>query len=504
MTDMIEQLEEPESETEPDDVLAKLDVTVIDGVGDKIGSKFKKADVNTVEDLMNCNPFAVYSRIKIPIHKIMEYKNKALMVLRLRFDQEIVNSLLQKEYPIQKAMEEKPDVLKKITGQSMDRIVNFLDKLSQLSIYLDTEVCRNKPLNILRKALIMPEEQILALPEEEERERFRRFFLDTEIALLLERMLEGYINELTPRWAITTKLGYGYPEAEEIINPNNEVTYQILQELYEVGILRRHFYDKISRCPTCNYINLSLRFSCVRCGSRNLIRDEVIEHYDCAHVDLSRRFEAPDGRLICPKCYKELKQLGLDYSKPGILYECRDCGDVTGSPYQKLLCLNCGLLIKKEEGILDDVWYFSLNDEKKYLLIELLNPKKTILSLIYGKDFNVEADKLVEGKLQGKSGVLHFFDIYAERDSDRLLIEFATDENLVEINEVYNLIAKAQDVDANIVVLFAFPKASTEAKKFAEHHNITLLEEENLARIIPVLEKQLNKILKVKFKPPSA
>ncbi len=500
MTDVIEQ----PKETELDDVLAKLDVTVIDGVGDIIASKFKSADVNTVEDLMNCNPFAVYSRVKIPIHKIMEYKNKALLVLRLRFDYEIINSLLEKEYSIQKAMEENPDTLKKVTGQSMDRIVNFLDKLSQLSIYIDTEVCRNKQLNILRKAVIMPEEQILALPEEEERERFRKYFLDTEIALLLERMLEGYINELTPRWAITTKLGYGYPEAEEIVNPNNEVTYQILQELYEAGILKRHFYDKISRCPNCTYINLSLRFSCVRCGSRSLIRDQIIEHYDCAHVDLSRRFETPDGRLVCPKCYKELKQLGLDYSKPGILYECRDCGDVTGSPYQKLLCLNCGLLIKKEEGILDDVWYFSLNDEKKYILIELLNPKKTLLSLIYEKDFNVEVDNLVEGKLQGKSGVLHFFDIYAERGSDRLLIEFATDENLVEISEVYNLSAKAQDVDANIVVLFAFPKASSEAIKFAEHHNISVLEEDNLARIIPVFVKQLDKILQVKFKPPAA
>jgi hypothetical protein len=478
-----------------------LDVTAIDGVGEKIASQFKKAGVNTVEDLMKCNPFVVNTRARIPIHKTMEYKNKAAIALRLRFDQEIIDPLLQKEYSIQKAMEEKPEVLKKITGQDMNRVVAFLDNLSQLAMVLDMDICRNKTVKILHKAKVVSERLKLELPVEEERERFRKFLENTEIALLLERMLEGYINEITPRWIINTKLGYGYPEAEEIINPHNEVTYKVLQDLYNAGILIRHFYDKILRCPNCNYITLSLRFSCVRCGSRNLIRDEIIEHYACAHVDLSRRFKTPDGQLICPKCTRELKQLGLDYSKPGIMYECCDCGDVTGSPYQKLLCLNCGNIIKKEEGILEDVWYFALNNEKKHLIIELLNPKRTLTSLIYNKEFNIETNKVVNGKLQGKSGVLHFYDIYAERDSDRLLIEFVTDENVVEINSVYETIAKAQDVEANVVAILAFPKASIEAKKFAKFHNVSILEGENLASIIPLFEKQLDNILKLKFKP---
>ena len=500
MTKLVEKLEETEKEPEQES-LSCMDVIAIDGIGDKIASKLKKLGIKTLEDLMNCNPFVVGPKIKVPVHKIMEFKNKAFMVLQLRFDEKIVNALLEKGYSLQKAMEEDPKVLQKITGEDIDRVADFLDKLSQLSIYIDAEACRNQPVNVLRTAKITVEPPKPALPEEELRNRFRKVLENTEVALLLERMLEGYINELTPRWAITTELGFGYPEAEEIVNPNNEVTYKILQRLYDAGILKRYFFDKISRCPNCNYINLSLRYTCVRCGSRKLIRDEVIEHYDCAHVDLSRRFETPDGRLVCPKCHKELKQLGLDYSRPGVMYECRDCGDITGSPYQRLLCLNCGALIKKEESVLDDVWSFTLNHETKYLLIELLNPKRTILRLLADIGFNVEAGDQVEGRLRGKSGVLHYFDVYAERDSDRLLIEFVTDENQVEINAVYDLIAKARDLDANIVALLAFPVASPEAKKFAEYHNISLLEGENLANVIPLFEEQLNNIVNRRFKP---
>ncbi len=495
----VEVKKEDKKENETEDLLAKLDVTAIEGIDTKIAAKLRQVGVKTIEDLMNINSFVAQAKVKLPLHKIMEFRKKAQLMLRLRFNEDIISYLAAKGYTIEQAIEEDPKVLKKITHQDMEKIMDFIEKLTQITIFLDAATCRNNSVNILRKSITVEEPTKPEIPEEEEREKIAKYLENTEIALLLERMLEGYIRELTPKWAITTKLGFGYPEAEEIISPSNEVTYNILAELYTVGILKRHFWDKIMRCPKCSFINLSLRFICVRCGSRNLIRDEMIEHYDCAHVDLERHFKSGDG-LVCPKCNKDLKQLGLDYSRPGIMYECRDCGDLTGSPFQRLLCLNCGHIMKKEVPMLDDVWSFTLNEEKKHIILELLDPKHTIMNILMEKGFNFEVERLVEGKLKGKSGVLHFFDIYAEKGDDRLLIEFITDENLVVISSVYDLIAKAQDLEATIVVLLAIPAISDDAKQFADYHNISVLEGENLANILPNFKAKVDDILKQKFK----
>ncbi|MHA1263908.1 MAG: hypothetical protein ACTSRS_01615 [Candidatus Helarchaeota archaeon] len=499
MSEETEEKVEFKKETEIGDTLANLNIKAIEGIDSKIASKLRTLQIRTIGDLANCNPFVAQAKLKLPIHKIMEYRKKAQMILRLRFNKEIINYLVAKNYTIQQVIEEDPKVLKKITRQDMEEILDFLDQLTQVTIFLDTNACRSNSVSILRSVKPIEEEPKPQLPEEEEKERFGKYLENTEIALLLERMLEGYIRELTPRWAITTKLGFSYPEAEEIISPSSEVTYNILAELYTVGILKRHFFDKIMRCPKCQFINLSLRLMCVRCGSRNLIRDEMIEHYNCAHVDLERRFIAGDA-LVCPKCGKELKQLGLDYSRPGKMYECRDCGDLTGSPYQRLLCLNCNHLMKREDPTLDDVWSFTLNEEKKNILIELLDPKHTIMNALLEKGFNFEVERLVEGKLKGTSGVLHFFDIYAEKDTDHLLIEFITDETVVVMSSIYDLVAKAQDLNATIVVLFAIPAASADVKQFAQYHNISVLEGENLAEILPVFQRNLSSILKLKFK----
>ncbi|MFX1252098.1 MAG: hypothetical protein ACFFCZ_10880 [Promethearchaeota archaeon] len=509
MTEVIEKakgLEEDLAlkETISKETLGSLDIKAIEGIAEKIASKFKAVGINTIEELKNCNPFLVYRKVGLPLHKVIELKNKALMALQLRFDKEIVEELTKRGFSIQKAIEADPRVLKKIAKQDIERVVNFLDAIAQLSIFISADASRQIKVGSLGGTKIDDgqEARKLVLPEEEERERFRAVIANTKIALLLERMLEGFVKELTPRWALSTKLGFGYPEAEEVVNPNNEIVNKILNDLYEVGIFSRHFFDKISRCPHCDYLNLSMRYSCIRCGTRNMVQDEMIEHYDCGHVDLSRRFKTKEGKLVCPKCAKNLKQLGLDYSKPGIMFECRDCGDITGSPYRKFLCLNCNGLMKRNEIILDEIWSYTLNDEKKYLLIELLNPKREIMTLLARKGFNINGkEKTEHGKIRGKSQICHYFDIYAENNSSSLLIDFASDENLVEIQAIYDLFAKTQDIDANISVLFAFPEASADAKEFAKYHNITILEAENLSNIIPKFKDKLDDLLKVKFRP---
>ena len=164
-----------------------------------------------------------------------------------------------------------------------------------------------------------------------------------------------------------------------------------------------------------------------------------------------------------------------------------------------MFCFTCGTILDKDKEILEDIWIYKINNEKRDLLIELLNPKQKIKDLLQKKGFQLKSERIKAGKIQGKSKINHYFDIYAEKYPDNLLIEIATDENQIEIAALYNLFAKARDLGVNYAILFAFPKASEEANNFAKYYNIHILEAEDLTSVISILEDNYDNILKIRF-----
>nr|MDO8079531.1 hypothetical protein [Candidatus Freyarchaeota archaeon] len=152
---MEEAEEEPEEiEVELESALPKLDVDTVEGVGDKTASKFRTADINTVEDLANCDPQGVSETTEIPVHKVQEYKNKALSLLKLKLDDEVIDTLAKQGYSIQKAIEEAPSVLEKITGYGKERIRKFLEDFSKLSMLVAADTSRKKLISLLRRPKI--------------------------------------------------------------------------------------------------------------------------------------------------------------------------------------------------------------------------------------------------------------------------------------------------------------------------------------------------------------
>ncbi len=484
----------------PSKSLGDLTIDKIEGMDDRFVLRFNSVKINKIIELQACNPFIIYKDVKLPLYKVMEYKNKAQTLLKLRFDKSLVENLIKRNATIYQALLLKTERLNQFANQDTQKSYVFIQNLTQLSMLLKPYLIKELKIEILKEVVELEtdEEKKIVISKEDELKEYKRIISNTKIALLLERMLEGWINELTPRWDLNTKLGYVYPEAEEIIDPNNEIVSNTLQYLYKVGIFERTFFDKIFRCPFCQYPTISLKYSCIRCGSRNLHQEEMIQHYNCGHVDISKKFKTGD-KFVCPKCAIELESLGKDFFKPGVMYECKNCGDISGSVYKKMYCSSCNSLLEKDKEILDDIWIYKLNREKRDLLLELLNPKQKIKKLLKTKGFILNSDRIKDGKIKGKSEIEHYFDIFAEKDSSSLLIEFATDENQVEIDPIYDLFAKSKDLEIDYAVFFAFPKASQEAKNFAKHYNIQVIESEDLTGAMTIFKENLDNIFKVKF-----
>jgi len=160
-----ETIEDIRKRIEAEPTLDNLNVVAIDGIDEKYASRLKKAGITTLTDLVRADPFAIYEKTKLPIHKFMEFQKKAELILYLNFDEEIVDILAEKNYTIEKAIEEEPKVLKKIVQKNMTSVIEFLENLVQITIYLDAITCRTKSITILHRSRVESEltkEQMLA------------------------------------------------------------------------------------------------------------------------------------------------------------------------------------------------------------------------------------------------------------------------------------------------------------------------------------------------------
>ncbi|HUY01217.1 MAG TPA: hypothetical protein VMV49_16775, partial [Candidatus Deferrimicrobium sp.] len=156
----------PTKKVVSDGTLATLSIAAIDGVGPIIEADLNKVGIETIEQLSDAEPSALYSETKLPLHKFMEYQKKAQQTLGLEFDKDIIDALVAKNYTIEQAIEEAPNELKNITKKDTPQIISFLEKLVEITMFLDAETCRTRSIGILRSSKayrIISKEQILAI-----------------------------------------------------------------------------------------------------------------------------------------------------------------------------------------------------------------------------------------------------------------------------------------------------------------------------------------------------
>jgi CheY-like chemotaxis protein len=138
-------------------------------------------------------------------------------------------------------------------------------------------------------------------------------------------------------------------------------------ELETRGLVTKTFFDRLHVCGTCSSSRLNAREECPSCRSANLRSEPLIHHFRCAHQAPESEFAA-DGRLMCPKCRRELRHYGSDYDKPGKVSCCEDCGDVNSDPAVGFVCFDCGSHTDGDAVPVSDVYSFALTDAARVML----------------------------------------------------------------------------------------------------------------------------------------
>jgi len=120
-----------------------------------------------------------------------------------------------------------------------------------------------------------------------------------------------------------------------------------LLSLIKRGFFRVKGYISFPICPVCGDVDLSLNVYCPNCNSQDLLKVDIVIHYECHYADDISAFRRPEG-LVCPVCERSLKVVGVDYGRPGISYRCNNCLSVFQLPLIEFSCSN-GHLLRLDE-----------------------------------------------------------------------------------------------------------------------------------------------------------
>ncbi len=172
--------------------------------------------------------------------------------------------------------------------------------------------------------------------------------VDSETVLLARAYCRD--GQITPAYEPAARELVVFPAAGTVGEP-----WRTLDSLAEEGAFRRTFFDRFHICPSCGSSRLNVREDCSVCASANLVEESTIHHFRCAHQDLERAFRHDDD-LVCPKCRRTLRHIGVDYDKPSVAVLCRSCGHVDAEPVIAFVCIDCGMHSKADRVITHD-WH---------------------------------------------------------------------------------------------------------------------------------------------------
>lgn len=181
-------------------------------------------------------------------------------------------------------------------------------------------------------------------------------FSGRKILLKLIRFLYSRDTTLKPVPTKSSLMGYSFPFLDVNIE---QYEYQEVIDLFMVGLdkgyLSEDFVDYVHLCSNCLSGFINYRETCPKCGTGKHESQHTIHHFVCGYVGPESDFQHKKG-LVCPKCDRQLRHIGVDYDKPSLVSECEN-GHIFQQPVMKTFCFNC-----HEENELGNLFDYKINE----------------------------------------------------------------------------------------------------------------------------------------------
>lgn len=273
-------------------------------------------------------------------------------------------------------------------------------------------------------------------------ERFKNDSADS-LSLRLIRLMASRDIPLIPQATTAIPEGYIFPLIQPLFQSQDTSALYTLNRLASQHILLAKKINRAHFCNHCGSAFLNFKETCVQCGSDDLVEDELVHHFKCAHTAEKSAFTNAQGELQCPKCDETLKHIGVDYDKPSTITQCLTCSHKSQSTHVVAECFNCHRTSEPE--------YLDKRDINQFKLSSI-----GMNAAIYGLD--TFFTNILENELQliPHQEFIRFLDIEVARsvryklsNSSLILLRFDN------IHELYDKLgSRAQDVFTEICHLF--------------------------------------------------
>lgn len=186
---------------------------------------------------------------------------------------------------------------------------------------------------------------------------------------LIEGLADGSIDRLVPVLDAESPSAYVYPEALEVLAVERGAEAAILRSLADKGILDTEPVATVPVCPFCLTYPMRVERYCDACGSTAVHRTTMIHHFRCGNVSVEETYQQGDS-LVCPKCERALRHIGVDYERPSRVWLCDDCGKVMSQPELRYHSLTCGRKVPIDDVLDRQVVAYSLSGDGRTLATE--------------------------------------------------------------------------------------------------------------------------------------
>jgi hypothetical protein len=320
--------------------------------------------------------------------------------------------------------------------------------------------------------------------------------LDPATRNLLMRMREQRLSTIEP--VFQQGKGFSYPELE-----GHDLHDQLttLRKLEKDGFLTSELLESVMQCPSCLAAHFSVQLCCMVCNFATVTRGAVIEHLACGNIDLDTKYVQQEGNiLVCGKCGKRLKAIGVDYAKPGIFYKCLHCKALQPQVQELFTCYICGK--SWNEGQLKELHLmkYSVDLEKlsKYFIEYDLLPH--VAEQLY-KKHGLKAES--PGKVKGLSKIEHTFDLlvsHYESGEPMLVADLLVDglDGNTTQGSIRILAFYARCLDANFAtsriikkVLVTQSELSDDAKELAAAYGVRSVQMPDAESLVSLIREML-------------
>ena len=199
-----------------------------------------------------------------------------------------------------------------------------------------------------------PTDETFAEFIEEVYRNIEKYNLQQEITLTLDtpsKELANFVKYCLARGQVTFTnyavrgLAFGFIERYVAMSSHVE-TRQIderrrfARKLEELGYAEPvRFIERVYVCRECGHSHQLFIECCPKCNSSDIRQESMLHHFRCANIAPESAYYR-DGELICPKCRRTLRHIGVDYDRPATIYAC-NCGNTFMRSSMKVFCSYC-------------------------------------------------------------------------------------------------------------------------------------------------------------------